>query len=383
MRSVLYKSTILALALSLCYATSSFAGDCCVSDAKKDINDCIAEEAKTSGANDATGQQGMSSKPATSAGGDACNTQNQQNNTASPAANKFAEPISKCQEDMKDCVDKCSKEMQKPECGSTPGSMINMCNSIIPSKIAGMTSAAQALSSAAAGAATSASQGCGGKPPQLPQMPPQQQGSNNSPTTPTTPTAQTASTNATPAATGPTDITDGGSPAGFPGLPTGAGGSGSPGSATITQLANPYSGAGAAAPAGATGGGGGSSSSGSGALGKQEVNPNDALEKAKAEALKKMMAEGKGSGRSPANEYGNEGGGGGGATGMGESSVDLSEFLPGGKKDPTKNKDAKGMGGASIAPAHPDIVAKSGDMFGNVSKRMHIMCDMKELIGCN
>jgi len=54
------------------------------------------------------------------------------------------------------------------------------------------------------------------------------------------------------------------------------------------------------------------------------------------------MAEGKGDGRSPANEYGNEGGGGGGATGMGESSVDLSEFLPGGKKDPTKNKTQKG-----------------------------------------
>jgi len=111
-------------------------------------------------------QQGMSSKPATSAGGDACNTQNQQNNTASPGGQQVCRADFEMPTGCQDCNSKCSKEMGKPECGSIPGNMLSMCSSLL---IANCGNDRRRASSfvCRCGSRNISGQGCGGKPPQI------------------------------------------------------------------------------------------------------------------------------------------------------------------------------------------------------------------------
>ena len=94
--------------------------------------------------------------------------------------------------------------------------------------------------------------------------------------------------------------------------------------------------------------------------------------------LRKALAEGTAGGVAPDNQFGTEGGGGGMGSASAEAS--LADFLPGGKKDPTKNRQ---IAGASKVDAHPEIVSPGVNLFSGVTKRMQLICTLKEFIGCN
>jgi hypothetical protein len=84
-----------------------------------------------------------------------------------------------------------------------------------------------------------------------------------------------------------------------------------------------------------------------------------------------------------------ERGGGGGAAGTGggfsgygtgSDSSSLSAYLPGGRLDPTKKK----VGGNDRKPASNDVVASMHEnIFNMISKRMQILCKLKEIRDCD
>jgi len=78
--------------------------------------------------------------------------------------------------------------------------------------------------------------------------------------------------------------------------------------------------------------------------------------------------------------------GGGGFSGYGNSSgfrnrfkgLDLKQYLPGGKKDPSRK-----IASVKNPTGHADIAPVGESMFKIISTRMSLMCKMKRLIGCD
>lgn len=133
---------------------------------------------------------------------------------------------------------------------------------------------------------------------------------------------------------------------------------------------------GAAASGGAGAVGGGSGSWGNN-MGTASAN-GDTSKDSKGKA---SVTEGSVSGMAPDNQYGDAAGGGGMDTSSADSASSLAAYLPGGKNDPTKRKPATAA--MNTASAHPDIVSQNESLFNVITKRMHLMCTMKEFIGCN
>jgi hypothetical protein len=264
------------------------------------------------------------------------------------------------------------------------------CQQTIPQQMASADAAQGTSSTGATGASGSQDVSCGDKSKsQMPQIPPMQMPSSgsgsSSPSTTPSPTAQTASTD-TSCPTGQAadssgvcqtvygTSTDGGTAGTFV-APTAkqASATSSPSSIDLSGLV-PSSTASAVTPPSSSGGAVSSGSSGFGGMNTSSVKKDsDAVSK-------QALAEGVQTGTAPQNDFGVDGGGGG----MNSASADMSlaDFLPGGKKDPTKDKNRK-VAGATPAPAHPDIAGKDTNLFSGITKRMRLFCDMKELIGCN
>jgi hypothetical protein len=370
----------LGLLVFLSFGQISYAQfGCCVDDAAKYTQDCTDKFTTANAQNNAAGYSGLNQAPATSA--NACPGGNAQNNTAGPGAARMNSVPPACQEDLKDCSKKCKPYLSDQKCASAASMALQNCVNSIGGTIASAQAAAATLANGASGAALSASQACGGnnQKPTIPTIPSIPSNSSN----PSSPTAQTASTPTTPSApVGPMPVTDsGGSQTQFASATQKAVTSAIPGASSLNLTGlNQMPPTGAVPPPMGMGGGMGGSSGSSG-VPSAAVNKNNDLAD-KAAALKKMMAEGQASGRAPANEYGTDGGGGMPSL-ADASAADLSQYLPGGAKDPTKKKDDQKLAGNNPPSAHPDIVAKEGNIFSGVSNRMHLLCDMKELIGCN
>jgi|GEM_PF-6691632 len=211
---------------------------------------------------------------------------------------------------------------------------------------------------------------------QIPPMQMPSQSADNSSPSPS-PTAVASATDSTATSgTGASTLLDGGSAGTFL-APKAA-----------TQLASANTGSLNLASTGTTSGmgtssvGGGSTGGASGSSGSSSSGMGTASTDDKKNTKDKASgAEGSVSGMAPDNQYGTDGAGGMASASASAEGSSLEAYLPGGKKDPTKRDPAKA--GMNTASAHPDIVSQNESLFNVVSKRMHLMCDLKEFIGCN
>lgn len=383
----------------LLFSSSAFAvSNDCSSEANQHISNCKMTVQAADQANKGLADAG---KKAASGQGQ-CGVGGNQAGTNAPAADNMSKTQAPCAQEEQKCIQECQqaedKAKQRLQQGDPSAAQdifqarhnSSRCQSEIPAEMA-RAKAAQgtSLADGVGGGANTQSESCNNQKkdekaqaPQIPQIPPPQKGGDSPQQASATPASTDSATTPSCESTNSCLAQDGGQRAAFA----------SPKADRGTQYAslNPTSGLTTSSATGLSGisapsasGGGGASSSGGGKMGTSSVNPNDKADKDRAAAaLKKALGEGADKGKALDNEFGTDGGGGGGMNSASFESS-LADYLPGGAKDPTKNENNRQLAGATPPPAHPDIVSKSQDLFSGVSKKMHLICDMKEFIGCN